>query len=112
MKMNSYKSASCKNISGAYGLFFGTLANDSRLKILNTLRKRRKNVTEISNETGFEQSMVSHNLKELEYHGMVFKENKGKFRYYCLNQKTIAPLIELIDAHMKQYCCKILEGKR
>ncbi len=106
------KMQSCKDIAGAYGLFFSTLANDSRLKILNALRKSPKNVTEIGKDTGFEQSMVSHNLKELEYHGMVFKEKKGKFRYYRLNQKTIAPLIELIDAHMKQYCCKILEGKR
>lgn len=106
------KMKSCKDISGAYKLFFSTLANDSRLKILNTLRHHHKNVTEICQETGFEQSMVSHNLKELKYHGMIFKENKGKFRYYRLNQKTIAPLIELIDAHMKQYCCKILEGKR
>ncbi len=104
--------ASCKDISGAYKLFFGTLANDSRLKILNTLRHHHQNVTQICQETGFEQSLVSHNLKELEYHGMVFKEKKGKFRYYRLNQKTIAPLIELIDAHMKEYCCKIMEGKR
>lgn len=103
---------SCKDISGAYGLFFSTLANDSRLKILNSLRKNPKNVTEICKETHFEQSMVSHNLKELEYHGMIFKEKKGKFRYYRLNQKTIAPLIDLIDAHMKQYCCKIMEGKQ
>lgn len=106
------KMASCKDISGAYGLFFSTLANDSRLKILNTLREKQKNVTQISHDTGFEQSMVSHNLKELEYHGMIFKEKKGKFRYYRLNQKTIAPLIELIEAHMKLYCCRILEGKR
>lgn len=106
------KMVSCKDISGAYGLFFSTLANDSRLKILNTLRKNPKNVTEICHETHFEQSMVSHNLKELEYHGMIFKEKKGKFRYYRLNRKTIAPLIELIEAHMKRYCCRILEGKR
>lgn len=107
MKMHS-----CGNISDAYGLFFGTLANDSRLNILNTLRHRQKNVTEICKSTGFEQSMVSHNLKLLEYHGMVFIEKKGKYRYYRLNQQTIAPLIELIDTHMKAYCYKILRGER
>ena|SRR3989338_8929188 len=107
MKMNS-----CKDISDAYGLFFGTLANESRLKILNILRTGVKNVTEICNATRFEQSMVSHNLKLLEYHGMVFMERKGKYRYYHLNQKTIAPLIDLIDVHMKAYCCKILRGER
>ena len=100
------------NHYGAYKLFFGTLANHSRLKIINTLREGAKNVTEICIKTGFEQSMVSHNLKMLEYHGMVFKEKKGKFCYYALNKKTIKPLLELIDDHMQQYCCKILEGIR
>lgn len=107
MKMHS-----CGNISDAYGLFFGTLANDSRLKILDTLRHHPKNVTEICKATHFEQSMVSHNLRLLEYHGMVFMEKTGKYRYYRLNQKTIAPLIDLIDAHMKTYCYKILRGER
>ena len=100
------------NHFGAYKLFFGTLANNSRLKIVNTLRNGPRNVTEICKETGFEQSMVSHNLKMLEYHGMIFKEKKGKFCYYSLNKKTIKPLMELIDAHMQAYCCKILEGER
>ena len=107
MKMNS-----CKELSGAYGLFFGTMANDSRLKILNVLRHGSKNVSEICKATKFEQSMTSHNLKTLEYHGMVFVQRKGKFKYYRLNQKTIKPLIDLIDAHMKEYCCKILKGER
>ena len=106
MNMPSY------SLSGTYKLFFGTLANDNRLKIINSLRNKQKNVTEICKITGFEQSMVSHNLKMLEYHGMVFKEKKGKFRYYKLNKKTIKPLLGLIDEHMKEYCHKILVGKR
>ena len=96
----------------AYGLFFSTLANDSRLKIVNLLRKGKLNVSEISQKTGFEQSMVSHNMKNLEHHGMVFSERKGKFKYYSLNKDTIHPLLELIDSHMKEYCCKILRGER
>ena len=97
---------------GAYKLFFGTLANHTRLKIVNSLRDGKKNVTEICKATGFEQSLVSHHLKMLEYHGMVFVEKKGKYRYYQLNSKTIKPLLELIDAHLKAYCCKILMGER
>jgi len=93
-------------------MFFGTLANESRLKIINTLRKKPLNVSEICKKTGFEQSMVSHNLKTLEYHGMIFKEKKGKYRYYKVNEKTIQPLLKLIDSHMKEYCCKILKGDR
>ena len=97
---------------GAYRMFFSTLANESRLMIVNILRKKPLNVTEICLKTGFEQSMVSHNLKILEYHGMIFKEKKGKYRYYSVNKKTIQPLLKLIDTHMKEYCCKILKGER
>lgn len=100
------------NFDKAYQMFFGTLANKNRLNIVNSIRQGKKSVSEICQVTGFEQSMVSHNLKNLEYHGMVFKEKKGKFRYYSVNEKTIRPLLELIDTHMKQYCCKILEGLR
>jgi DNA-binding transcriptional ArsR family regulator len=96
----------------AYGLFFSTLANDSRLQIVNLLRKEVLNVSEICERTGFEQSMVSHNMKNLEHHGMVFSERKGKFKYYSLNKETISPLLELIDSHMQEYCCKILRGER
>ena len=95
-----------------YKFFFGALANPNRLQIINVLRAKKQNVTEICNTTGFEQTMVSHNLKILEHHGMVFSEKQGKFRYYTVNKKTIKPLLEFIDAHMKEYCCKILEKKK
>ncbi len=95
-----------------YKIFFTSLANPNRLQIINFLRQGRKNVTEICQGTGFEQSMISHNLKRLERCGMVFVERQGKNRYYNLNEKTIKPLLKLIDAHMGQYCAKIHQGKR
>ncbi len=95
-----------------YQFFFGALANPNRLQIINTLRQGRKNVGEICDATNFEQTMVSHNLKILEYHGMVFVEKEGKYRYYTVNTKTIKPLLECIDAHMEEYCCKILENEK
>lgn len=103
---------SSKKHSGAYSLFFGTLANEKRLAILNILRKKSLCVSEICEKIGFEQTLVSHHLKMLEYHGMVFVQREGKYKYFSLNEKTIHPLLDLIDAHMKQYCCKILEGER
>jgi ArsR family transcriptional regulator, cadmium/lead-responsive transcriptional repressor len=97
------------NDERAYRLFFSSLANKNRLKIINCLRKDKKCVSEICQVTGFEQTMVSHNLKRLERCGMVFVEQKGKHRYYSVNKETIKPLVEMIDAHMKKYCCKIVE---
>jgi len=95
----------------AYNMFFRTLANESRLTIIMALRKKQLNVTEICKKTGFEQSMVSHNLKILEYHGMIFLIKKGKYRYYKVNETTIQPLLKLIDSHIKDYCCKIVKGE-
>ncbi|MBS3168877.1 winged helix-turn-helix transcriptional regulator [Candidatus Woesearchaeota archaeon] len=96
----------------AYQLFFSTLANETRLTLINILRQKPLNVTQICEVANLEQSLVSHHLKMLEHHGMVFKKKEGKFRYYTVNEKTIKPLLESIDAHMKEYCCKILAGKR
>jgi ArsR family transcriptional regulator, cadmium/lead-responsive transcriptional repressor len=96
----------------AYKLFFGTLGNESRLEILTALRKKSLNVTEIVDVTGLQQSLVSHNLKRLEHCGFVFREVRGKYRYYSLNKDTIKPLIEIIDNHMREFCEKIVVGER
>ena len=109
MKMDSSESKIKKQ---AYQLFFSTLANETRLTLINALREKPLNVTQLCQTTDLEQSLVSHHLKMLEYHGMVFKNQQGKFRYYTVNEKTIKPLLEFIDAHMKEYCCKIAAGKR
>ncbi|MBI4151954.1 winged helix-turn-helix transcriptional regulator [Candidatus Woesearchaeota archaeon] len=88
------------------------MANPNRLNIINVLRQGEKNVSEICTATGFEQTMVSHNLKVLEHHGMVFMKKEGKYRIYRVNHKTIKPLLEFIDEHMSEYCCKILESQK
>ncbi len=96
----------------AYKIFFGTLANKNRLKIVNLLRKSTKCVHEICEELNFNQTTVSHNLKRMLRCGFVFVEKKGRHRYYSLNKKTIKPLMNLIDGHMHDYCEKIVQGKR
>src|SRR3989339_1297973 len=96
----------------AYQIFFGTLANKNRLRIINILRNGTKCVKDICKELNFNQTTISHNLKRLERCGFVFVEKKGKHRYYTLNKKTIKPLMALIDEHMHEYCEKIAMGER
>lgn len=93
---------------GAYKLFFGTLVSESRLKIINLLRKGKKNVSEMMQELKMDQTAISHNLSRLKQHGFVKSETEGKFRYYKLNNETIKPLMEIIEKHMGQYCIHIL----
>lgn len=100
-----------------YKLFFGTLANQQRLEIINLLRNGPKNVTEICKNLKFNQTTVSHNLAVLKKCSFVFVENRGKERLYSLNQKTIKPLMELIDNHTEEFCkylcgCKTKNGGR
>ncbi|MDP3881292.1 MAG: metalloregulator ArsR/SmtB family transcription factor [Nanoarchaeota archaeon] len=99
-------------VYNAYKVFFGTLVSESRLRIINLLRKRKMNVSEIMEELKDEQTAVSHDLARLRKCGFVEVEIDGKFRYYRLNEKTIKPLMDLIDSHMSKYCVHILRGNK
>lgn len=92
----------------AYKIFFGTLVSEQRLKIINLLRKGKKNVSEIMDLLEMDQTAVSHNLARLKQCGFVISEVEGKYRYYKLNEETIKPLMSLIDKHMNRYCIHIL----
>ena len=87
-----------------YELFFGTLANEQRLAIINVLRDSPKNVSQICRELKFNQTTVSHNLKRLKTCGFVFSKKNGKERIYSLNKDTIKPLMEIIDKHTDKFC--------
>lgn len=97
-----------EEIYGAYKIFFGTLVSEPRLKIINLLRKGKKNVSEIMSELKTDQTSVSHNLARLRECGFVSVEIDGKFRFYKLNNNAIKPLMEIIDKHMSQNCIHIL----
>ena len=96
-------------IQEAYDIFFETLANKRRLKIIEKLMRGKKSVTQIVKSTKFEQSNVSHNLRRLEKCGFVKAERNGKNRFYSLNKETIQPLMTLIDKHVNKFCKECLE---
>ena len=99
-----------KELYQAYKLFFNTFSSEQRIKILNLLRKKPMNVSEVINATGFEQTIVSHSLRRLKSCGFVESESKGKFRYYNVNSKTIKQIMDLIDKHMQGHCLLIIKG--
>jgi DNA-binding transcriptional ArsR family regulator len=85
-------------------VFFKVLANPARLAILEILREKPRNVTEIAESLKQEQSMISHNLKTLERCRFVFSERKEKQRIYSLNHETVEPLFKLLAYHSQKYC--------
>ena len=99
-----------KELSEAYKIFFGTLVSESRLKIINMLRNRRMNVSEIIKKLNMDQTHVSHDLQRLRRCGFVKTEKDGKFVYYSLNKETIGQLMNIIDKHMSNYCVHILRN--
>ncbi|MBS3735984.1 MAG: metalloregulator ArsR/SmtB family transcription factor [Candidatus Bipolaricaulota bacterium] len=87
-----------------YHLFFESLANRSRMEILSSLKRGPKCVKELAHDLGRERSSVSHALRELLRCNLVFVNKKGRKRVYKLNDDTLEPLLELVDAHERKYC--------
>ncbi|MDY6788877.1 MAG: metalloregulator ArsR/SmtB family transcription factor [Candidatus Nanohaloarchaea archaeon] len=87
-----------------YDVFFNTLANRKRLRILEYLMEEDANVSEITSGLDMNQSTVSQNLKRLESCGFVDREKNGKERVYSINSETIEPLMDLIEEHVDNYC--------
>ena len=85
-------------------LFFSTLANPTRLAILELLRNGSKNVTEISEALNQEQSMISHNLNPLQRCRFVFSERRKKEHIYSLNKETMEQLFKIFSYHAEKYC--------
>lgn len=86
-----------------YG-FFSTLANPTRLAIIEKLRDQPMNVTTLAEALGQEQSMISHNLRPLVQCSFVNAERKGKQRVYSVNLETVEPLVEVVERHATRHC--------
>lgn len=86
-----------------YG-FFSTLANPTRLAIIELLEERSMSVTELVEALGHEQSMVSHNLRPLVRCHFVTRERKGKNNVYSLNHETMDPIMKAVEAHATDFC--------
>src|SRR3972149_10819900 len=112
MNYSSYENAAKvimlkRGLSESCYAFFSTLANPTRLAILELLRNGSKNVTEIADILNQEQSMISHNLRPLVRCGFVLVKRKWKERIYSLNEKTMKPLFQIIEKHTDAYCPKM-----
>jgi len=90
----------------SYNTFFETIANKTRLSIVEALTKKPMSVTEICNELKQEQSKISHNLKILSDCHFIDSKKDGKKRIYSLNKDTIVPLMKLVSKHVTKHCCK------
>ena len=84
--------------------FFKNLASPMRAGIIASLSEEPKSVSELVSELGVEQSALSHALRSLKQCNFVTFEQKGKHKIYSINDKTILPVLNLIDKHAQDSC--------
>lgn len=76
--------------------FCKAMGNAVRLKILHTLRERSKSVTEIMQETGYNQANVSRHLSVLRGVGVVDSERHGTTIFYKLTDPKVGEVCDLV----------------
>lgn len=81
---------------------FKVLAEPARLQILNELRTRPLNVTELMDATGLNQANLSKHLQLLHTHGFVMRQRDGLFVVYALADKSVFALCDIMCAQLKR----------
>jgi ArsR family transcriptional regulator len=74
-----------------------TLADDTRLRIINLLKGRKLSVTDICQVLGKEQSNISKHLTRLRLTGIVIDKRRGNNVYYCLEKPSGTAHRELVN---------------
>jgi DNA-binding transcriptional ArsR family regulator len=75
------------------------LATPSRLLILTELRQGPRQVTELADAIGMEQSAVSHQLRLLRNLGLVVGTRRGRSIVYSLYDNHVAELLDQAVYH-------------
>ena len=72
---------------------FKLISDPNRLKIIFTIGKGKKTVSEIVQETGLSQTLVSFHLRPLRESGILSTERKGAFIYYSVTESNLIDLL-------------------
>lgn len=76
--------------------YFQTLAEPTRLQILNLLRQGERNVGELAQLCGFTSANVSRHLALLTKHRLVARQSRGTSVYYRIADDSIYALCDLV----------------
>ncbi|MBY0497919.1 MAG: metalloregulator ArsR/SmtB family transcription factor [Cyanobacteria bacterium] len=79
---------------------FKVLAEPARLQILNELRAKPSNVTELIAATGLNQANLSKHLQLLYTHGFVMRKRDGLFVVYALADPSVFALCDIMCAQL------------
>jgi DNA-binding transcriptional ArsR family regulator len=88
----------------AYYMFFSTLANRTRLAMLDVLEDGPKTVSEISTALKQEPAVIAQNLKYLTECAFLHSEGLGERKRYSLNKEIVEPLGHILAFHVAKHC--------
>lgn len=81
---------------------FKVFADSTRIRILYSLSKNEKSVSEITNELNMNQSAISHQLKILKNSNLVKFRRSGKTILYSLDDEHVENIINQGIEHVKE----------
>ncbi len=81
-------------------VFFKTIGDETRLRILYALDNNEMCVCDIANLLNMTKSSISHSLKILKDNGLVKNRKVGKEVYYMLDDEHVKSVIEVATSHV------------
>jgi ArsR family transcriptional regulator, arsenate/arsenite/antimonite-responsive transcriptional repressor len=75
--------------SGAIARLLRTLADPTRLQLVQTMTLDCRSVSYLVRESGLSQPLVSHHLRILRDAGLVRAQRRGSFVFYCLHDQMV-----------------------
>lgn len=73
------------------------MSDENRLRILLSVSKGKKSVSNIVEELELSQPLVSHHLRELKHSLLVSVERNGPFIYYEITDARIIKILEKLN---------------
>lgn len=78
------------------------MAHETRLCVLMHLSQTKESsVSELMEEVGCEQSLLSHHLTDLRAKGILNSRREGQRNFYSINNDQVIPLLECILNYCK-----------
>ena len=86
----------------AISQFFKVISDSTRLSILYLLKEEKRNVSEIVELMGMEQSAISHQLRILKDSRLVRSHREGKSMIYQLDDNNIFDILNQVRIHTNE----------
>ena len=92
--------------------YFQTLAEPTRLRILNFLRQGEHNVGELAQLCGYTAANISRHLAVLMQQGLVAREGRGTSVYYRIADDSVYALCDLVCGNIARRLDRAVASRR